>query len=59
MEALTVRISGKTTRGKYLIGLLKDMAKLGNDIQIEDMPNEETRVSIEDARKKKDLRQKM
>ncbi len=53
MESVTVRISGKTVRGKYLIGLLKDMAKNGNDIKIEDIPNEETRVSIEEARHKK------
>ena len=53
MENVIVRISGKTNRGKYLIGLLKDMAKNGNDIQIEDIPNEETKESIQDARQKK------
>jgi hypothetical protein len=58
MEALTVKISGKTARGKYLIGLLKDMAKMGNDIQIENIPNEETRISIEDARQKKGYKAK-
>jgi len=53
MESVIVRISGKTNRGKYLIGLLKDLAKNGNDIKIEDIPNDETRESIQDARQKK------
>jgi hypothetical protein len=53
MESVIVRISGKTNRGKYLIGLLKDLAKNGNDIKIVDIPNEETRDSIQDARQKK------
>jgi hypothetical protein len=53
MEALIVKISGKTSRGKHLIGLLKDLAKAGDDIEIENIPNEETGKSVEDARNKK------
>jgi len=53
MESVIVRISGKTNRGKYLIGLLKDLAKNGNDIKVEDIPNDETKEAIEDARKKR------
>lgn len=53
MESVIVHISGKTNRGKYLIGLLKDLAKNGNDIKIEDIPNEETKEAIEDARQKR------
>lgn len=56
MESVIVRISGKTNRGKYLIELLKDLAKNGNDIKIEDIPNDETKEAIEDARQKRGYR---
>ena len=58
MEAVTVRISPNTTRGKYLIGLLKDLAKDGKDVVFYDMPNDETIQSVEDARSKKGYKAK-
>jgi hypothetical protein len=46
MEAVTVKINPKTTRGKHLLALLQDMAKYGNDISIEDLPNRVTEKAI-------------
>jgi hypothetical protein len=42
MATVTVKINSKSKRGKHLIALLSDMAKQGNDIQLEDLPNSET-----------------
>jgi len=53
MAIVTVKINNKSKRGKHLIALLSDMAKYGNDIQLEDMPNAETVEAINDARAKK------
>jgi hypothetical protein len=49
MEAVTVKISSKTSRGKHLIALLQDMAKDGNDIVFEGIPNAITRKAIKDV----------
>ena len=35
MSTVTFRISSKSKRGKHLIALLSDMAKQGNDIELE------------------------
>lgn len=51
MSTVTVRINSKSKRGKHLIALLSDMAKQGNDIQLEHIPNAETIEAIEDVRK--------
>lgn len=51
MSTVTVRISSKSKRGKHLIALLSDMAKQGNDIEMENIPNAETVKAIEDVRK--------
>ena len=51
MSTVTVRISSKSKRGKHLIALLSDMAKQGNDIQLEHIPNAATIEAIEDVRK--------
>jgi hypothetical protein len=56
MDTITVKINPRTLRGKHLIGLLHDMAKDGNDIIFEEIPNSETNHSIEDARKGKGFR---
>jgi len=53
MATVTVKINSKTKRGKHLIALLSDMAKHGNDIQLENVPNDETVKAINDARAKK------
>ncbi len=48
MEDVTVKISLKTPRGKHLYALLQDLAKDGNDIVFEGIPNEITRKAIRD-----------
>lgn len=53
MATVTVTINSKSKRGKHLIALLSDMAKQGNDIQLENVPNDETVKAIKDARAKK------
>ena len=57
-EAVTVKISPATLRGKYLIGLLRDLSKAGKDIEFEDIPNDETIQSIKNARSKKGYKAK-
>ncbi len=49
MSTITVKISRKTRRGKYLSDLLKEMAKTGKDIKIEQTPNADTIKAMEDA----------
>lgn len=53
MSTITVKISSTTRRGKYLSDLLKEMARTGKDIKIEQTPNAETIEAINDARHKK------
>lgn len=53
MATVTVKINSKSKRGKHLIELLTELAKDGNDIQLENMPNDETIKAIMDARAKK------
>ena len=53
MATVTVKINSKSKRGKHLIALLSDMAKHGNDIQLENEPNDETIKAINNARAKK------
>ncbi len=57
-EAVTVKISPATLRGKYLIGLLRDLSKAGKDIEFEDIPNDETIQSVKNARAKKGYKAK-
>jgi hypothetical protein len=52
MATVTVKINSKSKRGKHLIALLSDMAKHGNDIQLENIPNVETIKAINDAHNK-------
>lgn len=53
MSTVTVKINTTTNRGKHILGLLREMAKTGKDIQMERMPNAETIEAIKDARQKK------
>ena len=53
MSIVTVRINSKSKRGKHLIAILSDMAKLGNDVQLENIPNAETIKALDDAHNKK------
>jgi antitoxin component of RelBE/YafQ-DinJ toxin-antitoxin module len=56
MATVTVTIDSKSKRGKHLIALLSDMAKHGNDIHVENLPNNETIKAINDARAKKGIK---
>ena len=58
MATVTVKINNKSKRGKHLIALLSDMAKHGNDIQLEEIPNAETVKAINDAHAKKGFKAK-
>ena len=51
MSTVTVRINSKSKRGKHILAILADMAKLGNDIEMDNIPNAETVKAIEDVRK--------
>lgn len=53
MATITVRINNTTRRGKYVIGLLRELARTGKDIHLENTPNAETVKAIEDAEKGK------
>ena len=53
MTTVTVKINSKSRRGKHILAILSDMAKHGNDIQLENIPNTETIKAINDARTKK------
>ncbi|MCF6357007.1 MAG: hypothetical protein L3J54_04295 [Draconibacterium sp.] len=49
MSTITIKISNTTKRGKYIVGLLREMAKTGKDIKIENAPNAETIAAMKDA----------
>lgn len=49
MSTITIKISNTTKRGKYIVGLLREMAKTGKDIEIENIPNAETIKAMKDA----------
>jgi hypothetical protein len=50
METVNVRISPRTSRGKHLIALLRELAKDWNEIIFDEIPNSETNQAIDDAR---------
>lgn len=53
MATFTITISDKTNKTKYLLGLIKEIAKTDNKyISIENTPNSETIKAIEDSKKK-------
>lgn len=49
MATITVKINNTTRRGKYVIGLLRELARTGKDIHLENTPNAETIKAIKDA----------
>ena len=49
MATVQVKIKTTTKRGKYLYGLLQEMAKTGRDIEFEHIPNDETIKAMKDA----------
>jgi hypothetical protein len=52
MSTVTVRINSKSKKGKHILAILTDMAKFGNDIELEYIPNAETIKALEDAHNK-------
>lgn len=58
MVTVTVKINNKSKRGKHLLALLSGMAKHGNDIQMEEIPNAETVKAINDAQSKRGFKAK-
>jgi hypothetical protein len=55
MGTVTVSINNKTSRGKHLVDLLKELAKTGDDINIAHEPNQQTIEAIKDARQRKGM----
>ncbi len=51
METVHLKIRTNTKRGKYLLGLLREMAKTGRDIEFEHIPNDETIKAMKQAEK--------
>jgi len=49
MATITVKINNTTKRGKHVIGLLRELAKTGKDIHLENIPNAATIKAIKDA----------
>ena len=49
MSTITIKVNNSTKRGKYIIGLLREMAKTGKDIKIENVPNTETINAMKEA----------
>ena len=49
MATVQVKIKTNTKRGKYLLGLLQEMAKTGRDIEFEHTPNNETIKAMKEA----------
>lgn len=58
MGTVHLKIRTNTKRGKYLLGLLREMAKTGREIEFENIPNDETIKAINDARAKKGMKAK-
>ena len=58
MGTVRLKIRTNTKSGKYLLGLLREMAKTGRDIEFENIPNDETIEAINDARAKKGMKAK-
>jgi hypothetical protein len=50
MTTIKLIINEKTGKGKHLLALIKEIAKLDNDIQVEDLhePNRETQKAMRD-----------
>jgi hypothetical protein len=51
METVHFKIRTNTKRGKHLLGLLREMAKTGRDIEFEHIPNDETIEAMKQAEK--------
>ena len=49
MAKYTITINDRTNKTKYLLGLIKEMAKTEKYIEISHKPNEETVKAMEDS----------
>ncbi len=49
MSTVIVKINTATKRGEHILGLLREMAKTGKDIQLEPTPNKTTLKAMKDA----------
>ena len=49
MSTVTVKINSTTKRGQHILGLLREMAKTGKDIELEQTPNQTTVRAMKDA----------
>ena len=56
MGTVTVSINNKTSRGKHLVELLRELAKSGDDINIAHEPNPQTIGAINEGRKRKGMK---
>jgi hypothetical protein len=56
MGTVTVSINNKTSRGKHLVELLRELAKSGDYINITHEPNQQTIAAINEGRKRKGLK---
>lgn len=51
METITLKINTRNNKGKYLLGLIKEMAKEGNFIEIEPNVMEDIATGLEQVKK--------
>lgn len=51
METITIKINTKSNKGKYLLGLIKEMAKDETFVKIEPNIEEEIKVGLEQVKK--------
>lgn len=50
-ETITLKINTRNNKGKYLLGLIKEMAKEGNFIEIEPNVMEDIATGLEQVKK--------
>lgn len=51
METITIKINTRNGKGKYLMGLIKEMAKDGTFVEIETNLIDEIKTGLEQAKK--------
>ncbi len=53
METITLKINTRNNKGKYLLGLIKEMAKDGTFVEIESNILDEIKTGLEQVKKMK------
>lgn len=56
METVSFTVRTNTKRGKYLLGLLREMAKTGRDIEFQPIPNDEKQKAMKEAKEGKSVK---